>query len=188
MRELRTSDLIHIVADTEITYSLTELATKTVADLKAEGISQKKAERLCATFELSRRRFAEEKETHNIVRSSQDGFKTFYSAIADLPHEEFYLLTLKRSNETIRLHKVSQGGTAGTVVDIKILLKAAIMDGASAIMIAHNHPSGNTKPSHEDRRLTEKVKCSAETMDIRFLDRIIVAGTTYYSFADEGEL
>ncbi len=102
--------------------------------------------------------------------------------------EEFYVLLLDRANHVLGYHVLSQGGTAATVVDPKILFALAVESLASSIIIAHNHPSGNLKPSQQDIRLTNKVKNAGDTLDINLLDHIIITKEGYYSFADEMQL
>ena len=104
-------------------------------------------------------------------------------------HEEFWVIYLRRNNTIINMKQQSKGGISGTVVDIKLILKDAILSKASAIILAHNHPSGELKPSESDRELTRKVKESAKMMDMQVLDHIIISGTGgYLSFCDEGLL
>ena len=108
--------------------------------------------------------------------------------ISDLQHEEFWVMLLNRSNKIINKNKISQGGVAGTVIDVKIILKKAIEKLASSVILCHNHPSGNIEPSDADIGITRKLKEAAEIMDIKLLDHIIVADNSYFSFLDEGIL
>ena len=113
----------------------------------------------------------------------------FRPVLADLDHEEFWLLMLNNANRAIGKTKLSQGGLTSTVADVRIGLKHAIMNNATGIMIFHNHPSGLCRPSREDMDITAKFKQAAITMDIRFLDHIIICGKEdYYSFSDNGLL
>lgn len=100
--------------------------------------------------------------------------------------EEFKCLFLDRDNKVLGLYNLSKGGIAGTVVDIKLLMVASLKAKASAIILAHNHPSGNMKPSHNDKQLTQKIKEACKFLDIDLLDHIIVSNKKYYSFNDEG--
>ncbi len=101
--------------------------------------------------------------------------------------EEFNLLLLDRSNRVMSMCRVSKGGVSGTVVDLKIAFAAAIKGRASALILAHNHPSANLNPSQEDIRLTKNFKRAGEILDIKILDHIILSPEGgYYSFADEG--
>ena len=104
----------------------------------------------------------------------------------DLPHEEFWILLLTRANEVIRPVQVSQGGVSGTIADPKMIFKFAIEHLASAIILIHNHPSGNLTPSQADIELTKKMKDAGKLLEIPVLDHLIFTNATYYSFADEG--
>lgn len=101
-------------------------------------------------------------------------------------YECFFALYLNRANDAISWHKISQGGIAGTVIDTKLILKGAIECTASSIIVAHNHPSGNTQPSDADIKITKRIKESAALMDIKLLDHVILTDASYLSFADEG--
>ena len=102
-------------------------------------------------------------------------------------YESFFTLVLNRANKVLGCIKISQGGTAGTVVDAKILFAAALaVPGCSALILAHNHPSGNLKPSQADIDLTRKLKKAGELLDIVVLDHLILSATSYRSLADEG--
>jgi DNA repair protein RadC len=105
-----------------------------------------------------------------------------------LPHEEFWVIFLTRSNTVIKTECISRGGISGTVVDLRLILKPAIECLASGIILSHNHPSGNLKPSLEDINLTKKIKEAARLMDISVQDHLIVGDQNYFSFADEGIL
>jgi DNA repair protein RadC len=113
-------------------------------------------------------------------------FDYFHPLIADLHHEEFWILLLNRANIIIDRYKGSQGGVSGTVMDVKTILKFAIEKLASAIIVCHNHPSGNKFPSDSDKSITRKLSDAANILDIKLLDHLIVTSNGYYSFADEG--
>lgn len=155
---------------------------------KIKGIGQARAVTIAAALELGRRRKAEDILKQESISTSTDAFEFFKSKLGDLLHEESHFVTLNNANKVIAHHKTSQGGMTGTVMDPRIILKQALLDGASKIIIAHNHPSGNTKPSDADVSITKKIKESAKLMDILLLDHIIITQKTYYSFADEGML
>ena len=105
--------------------------------------------------------------------------------MSDLVHEQFYVVLLRRNNTVIDTVRISQGGVTGTVVDARIIFKAAIEKLASSIVLAHNHPSGNLSPSQADIRLTDQLTQGAKLLDIIVMDHLILAGQSYYSFADE---
>lgn len=102
--------------------------------------------------------------------------------------EEFKLLLLDRDNKVLGVYNLSKGGIAGTVVDIRLMMVVALKSKASAIILAHNHPSGNMKPSVNDRNLTKKIMEACRFLDIGLLDHIILTNKKYYSFSDEGIL
>lgn len=103
-----------------------------------------------------------------------------------LVYESFYLLMLNKANFTTGFVKISQGGRAGTVVDIQIILKYLVDTLSGAFIMAHNHPSGNTNPSVSDINITKKIKQAVKCFDINLLDHIILTENSYYSFTDEG--
>ena len=168
---------------------LNELARLSVNDLmKFKGIGEAKAITIVAAIELGRRRKDTEIQKRHRINMSRDIFDIFHRHFLDLPHEEFWVLLLNRSNTVIRKERISLGGVSGTVVDPKIVFKSALEYLACAIILCHNHPSGNLKPSEEDIRLTKKMKEAGSLLEIPVLDHIIISNEGYYSFADEGLL
>lgn len=155
---------------------------------KFEGIGEAKAITILAALELGRRRKVSDLLKKELIDCSQSVFEIFQPMLADIPHEEFWVLLLNQSNKVINKVKISQGGVAATVVDTKLILNAAISVLAPNIILCHNHPSGNRTPSPQDDQLTDKIKKAAQTMDIQVLDHIIVCDNAYYSYADEGKL
>ena len=155
--------------------------------MQFKGIGQAKAVTLCSTFELVRRRKAVVEERVKIS-SAVDVFNELFPFISDLNHEEFWVLFLNRANVIVKKERISSGGITGTVVDQKIILKKALLNLASSIILVHNHPSGNLNPSIQDKKVTQKIKLACELLEINLLDHIIIAGNSYYSFADELEL
>lgn len=122
------------------------------------------------------------------VNRSQDAvdfFRTIWSERLEYI-EEFYILLLNRSNRIMGYLKVSEGGTAGTVVDAKIIFQGALKCNASGIILCHNHPSGNLKPSDQDIQITRKIKQAGATLDVAVLDHVILTADGYFSFSDEG--
>jgi DNA repair protein RadC len=167
--------------------NLNALAKLSINDFrKIKGIGQAKAVTIVTALELGKRRKIEEVIERKKIASSEDVFQIFGSALGDLPHEEFWILLLNRSNTIIESIKISQGGISGTVTDVRIILKLAIEKMASAIILCHNHPSGNLKASEQDINITTKLKEAGKLMDIGILDHIIVSDKGYFSFADEG--
>lgn len=173
------------------TYSnnLNELARLGVKELtKFRGIGEAKAISIVAALELGRRR----KETKVLrkpkITSSNDVFDLVKSDLLDLQHEEFWVLLLNRSNLVIKKHLISSGGVSGTVADPKMIFKHALGELASSIILIHNHPSGNLKPSQQDISLTKKMVEGGKLLEIPVLDHVIFTNESYFSFADEGML
>lgn len=167
--------------------NLHELGRQSISDLqKIKGIGPAKAISVIAAMELGRRRTGIHHPEKVSIKSSETVFKLFHPLLGDLEHEEFWLLMLNRANRVIGRFKVSQGGLSGTVIDTRIILKKTLDNLASAIIICHNHPSGNKQPSDADVKITEKLKKAAEMLEIKLLDHIIIADKSYFSFADEG--
>lgn len=167
---------------------LNELGKLSVSDIKKleKGIGETKAITLVAALELGRRRQATEIREKPIIKRSQDSFDYIYPEVADLAHEQFFVLYLNRNNRVITHKHISTGGVTGTVADVKIILKNAIELLASSMVAVHNHPSGNIKPSQADIDLTKKLREAAKLLDVHVLDHLIIGEKKYYSFADEG--
>ena len=169
--------------------NLNSLGKLTITDLtKLNGIGQARAVTIAAALELGRRRKLEEVPEIPHIKCSKDVFDLLSPLLSDLPHEEFWILFLNRSNKVINSMKLSQGGISGTVTDVRIVMKKAIEYLASGIIVCHNHPSGNLSPSESDTRITQKIKEAGNIMDIQLLDHLIISEKDYYSFADNGLL
>lgn len=166
---------------------LNALGQLSISDLKKfKGIGEAKAISIVSALELGRRRRLQTPLKKPKITSSQDAYEVLYPLLADLDHEQFYILLLQRNNTLIDAVKVSQGGVSGTVADTKLIFKAALDKLAVAIIAAHNHPSGNLAPSQADVKLTKNLKEAGKLLDINLLDHLIIAGNQFYSFADEG--
>ncbi len=169
--------------------NLNDLSRLTVHDLKKiKGIGEARAISIVAAMELGRRRKLEEVRKKKRISTSRDVYDFFHPFIGDLPHEEFWVLHLSRSNRILAWKRISQGGIAGTVTDVRLILKDALENTASSLIICHNHPSGTLQPSEADKEITKKISQAAAIMDIRLLDHIIIGEGGYYSFADENQL
>lgn len=169
--------------------NLNDLARLSLADLmRFKGIGEAKAISVAAALEIGRRRKSEDMPRKNKISDSRTAFELLYEKLADLSHEEFWVLFLNRANVVLSIRQISSGGMSGTVVDAKIVFRMALEEKASAIILAHNHPSGNLKPSNEDIQLTRKLKDAGKVMDVSVLDHLILGNNAYFSFADEGML
>ncbi len=167
--------------------NLNDLGKLGVSELvKFKGIGEAKAISVMAAMELGRRRKETELVKRNKISVSKDVYDIMKPILLDLPHEEFWLLILNRANLVIKKELISRGGVSGTVVDTKIIFKAAVENYACSIIICHNHPSGNLKPSEADVRITKNIKDAGKLMEIPLLDHLIITENGFYSFADEG--
>lgn len=168
-------------------HNLCELWKLSLHDIKqVRGIGEKKAIQIMSIFALARRRNLSEAMHRDKIESSRDAFQIFRNAIGDPPYEEFWIVMLDRSNRMIRRECISEGGISGTVVDPKKIFKIALDHHACALIMGHNHPSGNCRPSDADKNITRKITQAGILLEIQVLDHIIVAHDAYYSFADEG--
>ncbi|MEM9990871.1 MAG: DNA repair protein RadC [Bacteroidota bacterium] len=167
--------------------NLSELGRHSLEQLmEFKGIGKTKAITIIAAMELGRRRQMTSPAERPQIRSSKDAFDVVAPTLMDLPHEEFWILLLNRANQVVKKEQISRGGTAGTVVDAKIVFRKALAGEASSIILVHNHPSGNLRPSQADKDITQKLKTAGKALDIAVLDHLIVSSKGYYSFADEG--
>lgn len=172
-----------------VNYDLNSLAKLSVKDLtQFKGIGEAKAISIVSALELGRRRKSTESVKKRKIQSSQDAYDVISPELLDQPIEQFWIITLNRSNHVIQKRVISQGGVSGTVADPKVIFKQALDDLASGIILIHNHPSGNLNPSHADRQLTRKMVEAGKMIEIPVLDHIIFTDSGYFSFADEGEL
>jgi len=169
--------------------NLKELSKASINDLSHfKGIGQAKSITIIAALELARRKQNSLAKELKQIESSKDAFKIFSPILADLKHEEFWILLLNRNNRILREIQISSGGISGTVVDPKMIFKVALENQASAIILAHNHPSGNLKPSSQDLAITKKLITAGNAIEIKVLDHLIISQRGYFSFADEGVL
>jgi DNA repair protein RadC len=169
--------------------NLNKLAQMNIHELmKFKGIGQAKAISIVASMELARRKPAESKQLNRKIVSSHSAYEQLKPVFSDLQHEEFHVLLLNRANCVIACQCVSSGGISGTVVDGKILFKIALDHKASAIILAHNHPSGQTKPSEQDIQLTKNMLTFGKLIDLPVLDHLIITDNAYFSFADNAIL
>ena len=168
---------------------LIALSRLSVDDLmRTKGIGEAKAVSIVAALELGRRRRQAEVLEKKVISSSRDAFELFYPYLADTLYEEFWVMFLNRANARIHIGSISEGGQSGTVADPKKIFKLALEYNAASVILCHNHPSGNLKPSEADIRLTRKLKEAGSMLDMPVLDHLIIGDEKYFSFADEGLL
>lgn len=169
--------------------SLATLGRMSIKDLcRYNGMGPAKAITVLAACELGRRRLREDSTHIRRITSATDIYRYFLDKVRDSPVEESHILLLSRSLGILGSKLISRGGITGTVVDVRMILREALLANATQIVLMHNHPSGSTRPSVQDDSLTEKVKHAAETMDIHLLDHVIVTDGAYYSYQEEGRL
>lgn len=169
--------------------NLNELGKLSLLDFQQiKGIGQTKSITIAAALELGRRRSSSEFLNKPVVKSSTDVANYLTQHLKDLSYEVFAVVFLNRANKIIHFEIISRGGITGTVADPRIILKLALSQGATSIILSHNHPSGNLQPSLTDDDITQKIKQAAALIDIKLLDHIIVSEEGYYSFMDEGRI
>ncbi|NER16222.1 RadC family protein [Spongiivirga citrea] len=154
--------------------------------MQFKGIGEAKAITIAAALELGRRRGAENVEVSSQVTSSKDIYAIMHPILADLDHEQFWIIYLNHANKVVHKMQLSKGGISQTIVDTRLVLKKALELNATGIILTHNHPSGTLKASKSDIQTTEKLQQAAKSMDMRVLDHLIITDSGYYSFADSG--
>lgn len=166
-----------------------QLSLLTVKDLmKFKGVGEVKAIAIATALEIGKRRAAQEIPEKPQISSSKDAYQVLKLNLADSRTEEFWAIFLNQNNKVIHIAQLTQGGINQSIVDIRILFKTALDYFSTGIIISHNHPSGNLKPSSEDINITKKVKEAGNLMNIQLLDHLIITQSSYLSFADEGIL
>jgi len=167
---------------------LNKLSQLSVKDLcKFKGIGPAKAISIVSAIELSRRRPIEKGEKSKIT-CSRDIYNLMSPMLKDAQYEQFWIICLSRANVVLAKHKISDGGREGTVADSKRIFKIALEEISSGIILCHNHPSGQMKPSQADVNLTKKLVEAGKVLDVTVLDHLIFTNSGYYSFADEGKM
>ena len=169
--------------------NLNTLGKMGIEDLcEYKGIGPAKAITIIAACEFGKRRSLESKEERTKIRSSQDIYEYFLPRMQDIPNEEGHVLLLNNQLNIIGSRLIGRGGLTAATVDIRIVLREALLSHATHIALTHNHPSGSTRPSREDDRLTENLKKGCEAVQIKLIDHVIVTDGNYYSYADEGRI
>ena len=153
-----------------------------------KGLGEAKAVTILAACELARRRSEEPTLVRKEIHSSVDLFNYFLPKMQDLPHEECYVLLMNQACKVLGHLLVSRGGLTETAVDIRMIMREALLKRATVLALCHNHPSGSLRPSADDNRLTDRLSNSCKMMGIRLLDHIIVTDSGFYSYCEEGRL
>ena len=169
--------------------NLAVLSKRTLDQLTSyNGIGEAKAITIMAACELGRRREMEKVPERNVLNNSQSLYAHLWPLMRDLDVEEAYLILMNQAYKHLDTIRLSHGGITETAVDVRVIMRYALMANATIIAIAHNHPSGNTRPSRDDEQLTMRVAEACRTMRIHFCDHIIVTDGDYYSFRDNGKI
>ena len=169
--------------------SLSELGKLSVGELCSfKGIGEAKAISILAACELGRRRKEEEPMQRPQVRTSRSVYDYFYPIMTDLQVEECHVLFLNQSSKVIDSMRVSQGGLSNASVDIRCILREALLRRATSLVLCHNHPSGTAVPSRQDDELTRLLAEAARKVDMPLLDHVIFTEQGYYSYSDKGRL
>lgn len=188
------------LSDAEVVYQLTNSkeTSNQVNAMLANG-SDVSIEDVCALLTPARREMAlavielykrikERKNNRKTIHSSTDVYEVMHPYMADLKVEECWAIYLNQAARIIRKQRISVGGLASTQVDIRVILREALTCNSTSMILCHNHPSGNTRPSQDDDRLTHALLEAGRIMNIRLLDHVIVADGSHYSYGDEGRL
>lgn len=188
------------LSDAEVVYQLTnskETSNQVNAMLANGGnvsiedicnlLTPARREMALAVIELYKR-IKERKNNSKTIRASTDVYEVMYPYMADLKVEECWAIYLNQAARIIRKQRISVGGLASTQVDVRVILREALTCNATSMILCHNHPSGNTRPSQDDDRLTHSLLEAGRTMNIRLLDHVIVVDGSHYSYGDEGRL
>ena len=186
--ELSAVELSRVILDS-VDNNLIALSNLTLDDLmQHKGIGEAKAITIMAALELGKRRRGAEANLPTEVKDSKDSFERFLPYIDDMRQEHFLVLYLNQSNHALKVECISNGGPTTVIADPKLIFKNALNLNATAIILGHNHPSGNPRPSEDDRQLTKKLIAAGKLLDISVIDHIIIGNERYYSFRDHGEM
>ena len=169
--------------------NLIALSNLTLNDLmQHKGIGEAKAITIMAALELGKRRRGAEASLPTEVKDSKDSCERFLPYLDDMRQEHFLVMYLNQSNHALKVECISNGGTTNVIADPKVIFKNALNLGATCIILGHNHPSGNPRPSEDDRQLTKKLLAAGKLLDINVIDHVIIGNERYYSFLDHGEM
>ncbi|OOQ60994.1 RadC family protein [Mucilaginibacter pedocola] len=168
---------------------LNKLGKAGIAELsKFRGIGEAKAISIIAALEIGRRRGEADSKAPEILTCARDIYDVMRRHLADLNHEEFWIILVSGASKVIAKELISKGGLTGTVADPRTIYYAAIQHQATSIVLVHNHPSGNLKPSRQDIHLTRKMQDAGRLLDITVMDHVIMTDNGYFSFGDHAML
>lgn len=180
-------DLLRHFAESDDRDSLRRLTTAPIAELcRVDGIGPAKATKVLAALDLGRRAAEEARPERDRVRSAGDVYERMRPAMRDLPHEEFHVLLLNTQNQILRDLQVTRGTLDASLVHPREVFRRAIVEAAAAVILVHNHPSGDPSPSSEDGVVTRQLRAAGETVGIEVLDHVILGEGRYMSFVEAG--
>lgn len=166
-----------------------QLSLLSIQDLmKFKGVGKVKAISIATALEIGRRRARQEISDIKVISGSKDTYSIFKNQMSDLRTEEFWAIFVNQRNKIIHTAKLTEGGISQSIVDVRVLFKTALDHFSTGIIVAHNHPSGNLKPSREDIDITQKIKEAGKMLGIQLLDHLIITQNSYFSFSDDGIL
>lgn len=166
-----------------------QLSLLSIKDLmKFKGVGEVKAIAVATALEIGRRRAAQEIPEKSLITCSNDGYQILKKYLSDIRTEEFWAIFLNQNNRVLHFAQLTQGGINQSIVDVRVLFKTALDHFSTGIIVAHNHPSGNLKPSKEDIDITQKIKEAGKILNIQLLDHLIITQNSYFSFSDDGLL
>lgn len=166
-----------------------QLSLLSIQDLmKFKGVGKVKAISIATALEIGRRRARQEISNIKVISGSKDAYSIFKNQMSDLRTEEFWAIFVNQRNKIIHTAKLTEGGISQSIVDVRVLFKTALDHFSTGIIVAHNHPSGNLKPSREDIDITQKIKEAGKMLGIQLLDHLIITQNSYFSFSDDGIL
>ena len=169
--------------------NLNQLGKMSIRELQQyKGMGPAKAISILAACELGKRRQLEKVQERKDLGSPQDIYDYMRPMMQDLDTEEAWILLMNQNYKLIKAERLSHGGITETLVDVRVIVKEALLNNATIVALCHNHPSNQTKPSSDDDRLTERVKKACELMRIYLLDHIIVTDGGYYSYREKGRI
>lgn len=169
--------------------NLNTLGKRTIHDLmEYNGVGEAKAITILAACELGKRRQKEEAEQRRDLGSAIAIYEYMHPVMQDLCTEEAWILLMNQNYKLIKSERISHGGISETAVDVRVILKSALLNNATVLALCHNHPSNNATPSGEDNRLTQRVKNACDIMRLHFLDHLIITDGQYYSYREQGKL
>lgn len=190
-RHLSDAEVIYHVTNSEKTSKEVERMMmqddKVTIDEICDMLTPARREMAKAVIELYKRLQA--KQTNFVqIKCSNDIYNVVKPYLSDMQHEECWVIYLNQASRVIRKQRISTGGLASTQVDVRVVLREALKNNATSMILVHNHPSGNIRPSSDDDRLTQAMFQAAKTLQIRMLDHVIFSDDNYYSYADEGRI